>query len=70
MKFKKEVRVNYEPFWMSGSATYGHMRFECPKCHNRFQVTYHKDKDTDKESSLPKLCPFCGDELTEGDSYE
>lgn len=65
MKFKKEVRVNYEPFWISGSATYGYLRLECPKCHNGFQVKYRKEGD--KESPLPKLCPFCGDELTEGE---
>lgn len=59
MKFKKEVRAIYEPFAMSGSATFGNLRFECPRCHNCFQISYSQNGDT--ESPLPTICPFCGE---------
>lgn len=59
MKFKNEVKTNYEPFSISGSITFGNLRFECPRCHNRFQIPYSQNGDT--ESSLPTICPFCGE---------
>lgn len=59
MKFKKEVKMNYEPVSMSGNITFGNLRFECPRCHNRFQISYSQNGDS--ESPLPTICPFCGE---------
>ena len=47
--FKKDVRTN--------TSQTGFLRVECPKCGNRFFVSYLPNGVL--KTPIPKICPFC-----------